>query len=359
MAAALLSMTGDEAQQRAQTRTIVLALLVSLALHVFVLSFQLDRPAPEERLLTVNLIQPTPSKKRQIVSPSHAPESSVSPQTPRLSDRNTVVEKETVRRGLPSKQVASPQTEAISERPPEKSPVKQATKPEPSTSNKAQKAQPKPQQTAKAELPKRPSLKLSDKRVLSTVGTVPIPSPSSDTKTINEQIEELRSSQTTESARPFRKFSSQGAFLGPDGVPDHLPEIPDGDITMLNAKAFKFAVFVRRVAYKVFGEFRQRSWESLPAGEIMRTRGSVMVRATLNSKGELISTELIDSSGSKAFDGVLNGAAKAGAWDHNPPPGAAAEDGNIHFLFEAKTWVRRSPDGVRQQRWILLGTALL
>ncbi|MCB0346110.1 MAG: hypothetical protein KDD66_13410 [Bdellovibrionales bacterium] len=341
MAMLLLSTTADKEQLKAQRRTIVLALLISLLLHVVVLSFTLHRPGKDETLLTVSLLEPPSSSKRQIVSPSKAPESAISPNTERLSDKNTLAEKESIKRGLPSEGQPTPPSKAVPE-----------TKPQPQK-------QPKETQPIKQATPAKPSLKLSDQRVLSTVGSLPVPSETGKPKTMQEKINEVVRSQQTELAKPFRKSGSQGAFFGQDGVPDHLPDIPDGDITMLNAKAFKFAVFVQRVAYRVFGEFRQRSWESLPASEILRTRGSVTVMATLNPKGELIKAEMLDSSQSKAFDTVLIGAANAGAWDHNPPPGAAAEDGNIHFLFKAKTWVRRSPDGVREQRWILLGTALL
>lgn len=350
MAMLLLSIAGDKAQQKAQARAIAIALAVSLLLHAALLTMSLKKPTPDEKLLTVTLLEqpeaPPKNNSRQIVSPSRSPESETAPETNRLSEKNTAVERETLRRGLPAKaqqgKKAPPSRQPEENRAPAVSPAK-----------------PEPRKNSEAVSKEKPTLRLSDATVLSTVGTVPLPQSSNRKQTLNDRIEEVRRSQATESAKPFSKFTSSGPFTGPDGVPDHLPEIPDGDITMLNSKAFAFAVFVRRVAYKVFGEFRQRSWETLPATEIRRASGTAMVLAVLNPQGELIKAELLDSSGSKSFDQVLRGAAQAGAWDRNPPPGAAAEDGNIHFLFKARSWVRPGPDGLRQQRWILLGTGLL
>ena len=45
-------------------------------------------------------------------------------------------------------------------------------------------------------------------------------------------------------------------FFGNSGSTDYLPNLPDGDITLLNTKADHFAVFVRRVAARVFAALR-------------------------------------------------------------------------------------------------------
>src|SRR5690606_20546577 len=69
--------------------------------------------------------------------------------------------------------------------------------------------------------------------------------------------------------KAFSRPAGSGArFIGASGAPDHLPSLPDGDITLLNTKANQFAVFVRRVATQVFGELRLTGWESLLASDI-------------------------------------------------------------------------------------------
>jgi hypothetical protein len=160
-------------------------------------------------------------------------------------------------------------------------------------------------------------------------------------------------------ARPFERLKAQNQSLGAAGIPDYLPDIPDGDITLLNAKADRFAIFVRRVALQVFGAIRQKNWQEIPINEIHRLRHFSTIHAVMNTKGELISVEIAQSSGSRPFDIVVNDSAKKGTWDQNPPKGAEAEDGNIHFIFKARSWARGANQGIGEQRWLLLGTGLL
>ncbi|RMG43853.1 MAG: energy transducer TonB, partial [Candidatus Dadabacteria bacterium] len=161
----------------------------------------------------------------------------------------------------------------------------------------------------------------------------------------------------------FSRPSGSGArFLGLSGSPDYLPSLPDGDLTLLNTKASRFAVFVRRVATQVFSELRQSGWERLSAGDIMSMQGFSTVRAVISKDGKLLRIEPLESSGSSRFDSVLFEAAKRGAADPHPPAAAAASDGNIHFIFKARSWVRIYSDprtGARnERRWLLLATGL-
>jgi TonB family protein len=164
----------------------------------------------------------------------------------------------------------------------------------------------------------------------------------------------------------YRAFSrprgSGAAIVGLRGNNDYLPNLPDGDLTLLNTKANRFAVFVRRVATQVFGQLRRSGWEHLQPGDINRINDHTTVLATLSASGKLLKAELLAPSGSARFDEVVLDAVKKGAQDPHPPPGAESSDGTIKFIFKSKSWVRLSADprgpGFGERRWILLGTGL-
>ncbi len=175
----------------------------------------------------------------------------------------------------------------------------------------------------------------------------------------NKQNEQQRNSKFR-SAEPFTRQNSVNSFLGPVGSADYLPNVPDGDITLLNTKADHFAGFVRRVAQQVFGALRRESWQTLSRNEIGIINDFVTVEAVMSKSGKLLKTKITSSSGSKAFDNLLEKSAEIGTWDQNPPAEAAAEsDNNIHFIFQSRTWSRIHPNGISEQRWLLLGTGLL
>jgi hypothetical protein len=174
------------------------------------------------------------------------------------------------------------------------------------------------------------------------------------------------SQQSATNLNQYRAFSrpqgSGATFIGSAGVSDHLPSLPDGDITLLNAKANTYAGFVRRVAVQVFGQLKSKGWERLSAGELRALSDFTTVEAVLSPEGNLIKTVIIGSSGSTSFDTVVNQSAASGARDPNPPPGARANDGNIHFIFKARSWsqIGVSPrNGLpSERRWLLLATGL-
>lgn len=161
---------------------------------------------------------------------------------------------------------------------------------------------------------------------------------------------------------PFsRPYGSGAAILGMRGSNDYLPTLPDGDLTLLNAKADRFAVFVRRVATQVFSQIRAAGWENLRGDDVRSISDFATVRATLSLEGELLATSIDDFSGSKRFDEVINEAVEKGTRDNNPPKDAAAADGNIHFIFKAKSWSRygSSRNGAPvERRWLVLATGL-
>ena len=159
-----------------------------------------------------------------------------------------------------------------------------------------------------------------------------------------------------------RPMGSGAAFIGLKGTTDFLPNLPDGDITLLNTKADRFAVFVRRVASQVFGQLRASGWENLSASDIARMSNDTTITVVMSMNGTLESIKLENGSGSNAFDRVVVEAARHGARDPNPPKDAAASDGKIHFTFQARSWVQAATNqrtgAPTERRWLLLATGL-
>jgi TonB family protein len=146
------------------------------------------------------------------------------------------------------------------------------------------------------------------------------------------------------------------------GSADNLSRVPDGSVTMLNAKADRFAVFVRRVAYRVFATLRETGWQSLSASHIRAIGRPVIVIAELTPAGRVISTTIQQPSGSSRFDGLVESAVKRSVSDPNPPEGALAADGRIRFIFQSRSTVSVAPSGgqggLSERRWLELGTGL-
>ena len=170
-------------------------------------------------------------------------------------------------------------------------------------------------------------------------------------------------SQGAPSPRPFSRAPGSGAqFLGLNGLADYLPNLPDGDITLLNAKAEKYAVFVGRVATQVFYQIKLQGWSLVRAEDINQAKEYTVIRAVLSPTGELLSATVEQRSGSRRFDDALQSAVEKGARDPHPPPDSAASDGNFRFIFMAKSWVQfgGSPtSGIPvERRWLLLRTGL-
>ncbi len=159
--------------------------------------------------------------------------------------------------------------------------------------------------------------------------------------------------------KPFSSVPFIPGTSGRSGAADLLPSIPDGEMTMLNAKAERFAVFVRRVAQQVFGLLRVSNWSQLSGGEVRQIGDFTKIHAIMSPDGKFIKLWLENSSGSIRFDKVVSGSVERGLDDQNPPPSALSEDGNYHFIFISRTWSRPAMERMGEQRWILLGTGLL
>ncbi|MBL7663442.1 TonB C-terminal domain-containing protein [bacterium] len=324
------------------SRNITASILISLIAHLLCLRLLVvDKPQPESpKLYEVSLksITDKPEAKakptaqtQSIVSPSQAPETKPDEQkNVRLSDKDTRAVKETIRRGDEAgDQVAN-----------------QTTRSQAQKNSKQSLNAPKP---SAQSVEKLTPLAL-DHNLAALSGEVP-------TNTAKQESAE-KNNNTGTTLKDFLP-GSKGSSMLRAGSSDFLPDVADGDVTLLNAKANKYAVFVRRVALQVFGALKQRNWQQISREDIRNIKTPAEFRAVLSPDGKLLSIEQVNQSGSSRFDEALEGAVKAGAWDKNPPSGARAENGNIIFVFQAQTWSQPSMRGIGEARYLLLGTGLL
>lgn len=319
---------------------------------------------PPVSTIEVSLEPARGENRPQIVSPPDLKESPVEPETTRLSDKNFATEKEMIKHGMPAggnpnppapKSVPQP---AVIEKPQRPQPEKS----EPKVKDRASQVAPPHTPQTDAEVTtnaKRTALK-AERTALKTVKL----RLSKDALVDTFGKEPKRTtSEPSVNPQPFSRAPGAGAaFFGSGGTPDYLPSLPDGDMTLLNAKASKYATFVRRIAVQVFAALRTQGWESLSGSEINAAGASTYARAILNPKGDLISVSIVTRSGSSGFDAIVASSIKRGAKDPNPPPDAAAEDGTYRFVFEARSWAVRASDprtgAPSERRWLMLGTGL-
>lgn len=284
------------------------------------------RETYSELALILDDKKPELEQKHAYVTPSEALKEEVPKKdTPFLSDKNTSTEREQIRRGTEGS--TSPPLKKVEEKKLEK---------------KVEKVE------AKSEKPKSQA----------NVGKNLFIDPSQET--LSELSKESAASKNKEAKE--QKDSSESrissmASIGTGGASDFLPNLPDGEITMLNAKADRFAVFVRRVALQVFSALKQSNWVDHPQLSNGFQTDGVTIRAVLTAKGEFVKAEILEPSGLVIFDNTVFASVKKGAWDRNPPKEALASDGTVRFLFQSKAWVRSAGPGGRRQ-WLLLGTGL-
>ncbi|MCO6431260.1 MAG: TonB family protein [Deltaproteobacteria bacterium] len=338
---------------------------VSIAAHLLFALLAL-RPWPlpkmQDTVIEVSIVPPQsvppapqPEQKitRQIVSPVMPPQSEEKPPEAAkyLSDKDVTAAKESVKRGDDpaagaslGKQGAGAPQDRQNATIQKESPRKSA--PALSSLREEQKIQQKAPLTG---------LLLDDKTLFEKFSQE-APKPKS-------LLDDRAQTGSTHSEPFSRPAGSGAAFIGRLGTNDYLPNLPDGDITLLNTKADKYAVFVRRVATAVFAQVRLSGWEHLGAGDINRISDFAVVRAVLDRSGNLVRATVESSSGSRSFDSVLLEAVKKGAKDPNPPESALADDGNFHFIFKSRSWSRASSSARTgapfERRWLLLATGLL
>ena len=340
-------------------RYLIACVILSALTHLLLLlSISVQAPLQEPTVFVVDLIPPKDSKvRRQIVSPTQ-PKSEVIPETNQQSDRNTFTKKEQIKRGAPD---AGETVGKKSPQPPV-NPSKQAAQQSSAPKSSAAKSNSATQSPPKVSADERVALKGKSAQDLKLDSATMLRKFSESEKQIKKSSPTKL--QSVSQPRAFSRPAGSGArFIGATGTLDYLPTLPDGDITLLNAKANKFAVFVRRVALRVFAKLRESGWESLSAGEIRKISRETRIEAILSTSGELLDIKLLSGSGSSRFDSVVEGSVNYGAKDPNPPESAVAADGNIHFIFHSRSWSRpavsQATGAPTERRWILLSTGLL
>lgn len=268
-----------------------------------------------------------PLPKQQIVSPPDQGEEKEPPNTRFLSDRDNTVKEEMVHRGEPAG--GSPQAQA------------QTQKAEPKAERQEAARKPAPERAPAdaqvASLPKLDQL-LPPVGDMIREGAVRPDVNSSDAA----RSEPRRTNARTDLLR-HGDLAMNGGFRG--GSLDFLPTVREGDITLLNTKAEQFAPFVRRVAARIF-EHLQISLRQAARSAAGSGREFAEVEAVMSKTGKLVGARVIQRQGNTGLsaDRRLLGTTEPNVFfDANPPPGAEASDGNIHFILLVDLAVRAAP----------------
>jgi hypothetical protein len=297
-------------------------------------------PAPAQQVAPVQQPPPVLVPERQLVSPPDSGEEKEPEKTRFLSDRNNSVKEEVVHRAEP----AAGDPDAKPAPPPEEP---KAAKAEPAP------APPKPAAAPKPQAPPRPqpARESAHTQAASLPKLDQLLPPSGDL--IREGL--VQPQEAPAAAAPQQQASVQRNDLlrhgdpwrsgGRGGSLDFLPSVREGDITMLNTKAEQFAPFVRRVAVRVFENFRILLRRSVDGGRAEAVEEYATIEAIMDKQGRLLSIQARDRSANAALstDRNLQAATREGFFDRNPPPGAESSDGNIHFLFDARVGLMTDP----------------
>jgi len=301
-------------------------------LDVDVLSLPQLKPAPPPAVAPPPQAQPAPAPvqqpppqvpvpKNQIVSPPDAGEEKPPENTRLLSDRDNTVKQESVHRSdeihepTGPKQQADAAEEAKAEAPAEPKPQRKPVE-RPAPARVAAEARPRPAALPKLDqlLPGPGDLALASR----DIAQEPTPAPARGAPVTRDLL--------ASRGRNFSSFS---------GTSDYLPSVREGDITLLNTKAEMFAPFVRRVAMRVFQHLEIRLKQAIRGGS-GGGREFAVVEAIMSKKGRLVNARVIqrESNSTLAADRQLLAVATPDVFfDENPPPGAEASDGNIHFFL--------------------------
>jgi len=288
--------------------------------------------------------------QRQIVQPPDKGEEKEPENTNLLSDRNSTVPEEIVRKG--DQGTDEKATESRLSRQggggEPKQPPQQAQAPVPAPPQR-------PKEVARPAPPAPPAAKERSRAPAREPGDEPqrlasLPSldkllPNAADVARQQPLPDTRSAPQ----RSGRDLLNSGGdvFSGRPGTRDYLPQIREGNITMLNTKADLFAPFVRRVAGRIFENLdlvltNLRYARGTPGG-----RAAATVEAVMDRKGRFVGAKLVEHTGANSVgvDRMLLGAATPDTFfDANPPSGAEASDGNIHFMLLVDLTVDLVPD---------------
>ncbi len=138
------------------------------------------------------------------------------------------------------------------------------------------------------------------------------------------------------SARRLLMDSGGPTFSLRPGTADFLPGIREGNVTLLNTKAERFAPFVRRVATRVFQHLDIRLRQAARAGNASAGREYAVVEAVMDREGRLVQARVVERQSTSTFGAdriLLSTTTPETFFDANPPAGAEGSDGYIHFLL--------------------------
>ncbi|MEE2758117.1 MAG: energy transducer TonB [Myxococcota bacterium] len=157
--------------------------------------------------------------------------------------------------------------------------------------------------------------------------------------------------KTAESDQAAQKAGNQGApenwrtllpTLGPkdmkasNGSIDHVKNVPRGDKTFLNTRAYKHAWFFNRIKRSVRREWRaaEQYRRHDPNGRVYGIRDRyTIVDVTLNPNGHLEGVSIRKDSGVAVLDEAALSAFRTAQPFPNPPAGLRDQDGRIRFQF--------------------------
>ena len=255
-----------------------------------------------------------PIPERQIVSPPDAGLNQLPPETRFLSDRDVTVEEEMVKRGEPE-----PGSEEMDQEEPDK------------LANEASELPPTDADTASEQAEQLAALPRLEQLLPSALQLAE--------EGYGQASESSEAAEATEAEEEPGPLSSGTAWLPATDQPgtlDFLPDVREGDITLLNTKAELNAPFVRRVAVRVFQHLVILLRHEIKLS-VASTKESVTAEAIMNRQGDMVSVMVSDQStkGVLSTHRKLRQACSTGFFDRNPPPSAEAEDGNIHFVLRA------------------------
>jgi hypothetical protein len=287
---------------------------------------------PEERL------------PEQIVNPPDQTNDQIPEKTRLLSERNNSTKEQTIAVGNPVPSPPQKERSVAKEKPEAKKPPTQLAlktpevkpTPKPPIEKPSEKAL-KEDQPQKSPAPGQPNASVPTPQLFARPDDLLAQGWLSGT---GSEKDEKKTERTPPQGRdlialappPRENFLS---LPGPIGTPDFLPDVRQGNLTMLNTKAHRFAPFVRRVATRVFQHLIIHQRKQLHLDDVVAAREMVQVEAKLDMQGNLKKLVIQTRSGSYAVDESLLKACEQGAWDENPPTEAQAEDGYIHFIFRS------------------------
>jgi hypothetical protein len=135
--------------------------------------------------------------------------------------------------------------------------------------------------------------------------------------------------------RGAKDFLKNHKALG-DGTSDHLPDVAEGDRTVLNANSYRFADFFLQVKRAVERQWRPSEvyLQRDPTGQVYGVKDRYTVlRVTLDGAGRLVDVTTSRQSGLDFMDAEAKRSFGAAAPFLNPPVGLAGPDGMIRFEF--------------------------